>query len=105
MAELVARAPLSSVAAFVAVRYAAQMCARDRCVPHTVRQQVLQELRATPLYQVRRLLLLLLQLLQQGLPAPARHHVGQQQLQCSRQRTCAERVRLTVSCPLLARWQ
>jgi hypothetical protein len=45
-------APLVSVRSFIAVRYAAQMCAKDRCVPHTVRQQVLQELRATPLHQV-----------------------------------------------------
>ncbi|WIA42506.1 hypothetical protein OEZ86_008492 [Tetradesmus obliquus] len=52
VARLVSMAPLVSVRSFIAVRYAAQMCAKDRCVPHTVRQQVLQELRATPLHQV-----------------------------------------------------
>lgn len=51
--QLVAAAPLSSVVSFIAMRYAAHSCAKDRCVPHTVRQQVLQELRATPLHQVR----------------------------------------------------
>jgi hypothetical protein len=68
-------APLVSVRSFIAVRYdvcqrplrashseaagaagaahdAAQICAKDRCVPHTVKQQVLQELCATPLHQV-----------------------------------------------------
>eukprot|EP00775_Hariotina_reticulata_P014329 gene14329-55_t len=49
--RLVAAAPLSSVVSFIAMRYAAHSCAKDRCVPHTVRQQVLQELRATPLHQ------------------------------------------------------
>lgn len=51
--QLVALAPLDSVPSFIAMRFAAQSCARDRCVPHTVRQQVLRELRATPLHQVR----------------------------------------------------
>lgn len=50
--QLVALAPLDSVPSFIAMRFAAQSCARDRCVPHTVRQQVLRELRATPLHQV-----------------------------------------------------
>lgn len=50
--HLAAMAPLSSVSSFVAVRFAAQMCAKDRCVPHAVRNQVLQELRVTALYQV-----------------------------------------------------
>lgn len=50
--QLVALAPLGSVPSFIAMRFAAQSCARDRCVPHTVRQQVLRELRATPLHQV-----------------------------------------------------
>ncbi len=48
-----AAAPLQSVDAFIAVRFAAEVCAKDRCVPHTVRQQVLDELRGMPLYQVR----------------------------------------------------
>lgn len=50
--QLVALAPLGSVPSFIAMRFAASSCARDRCVPHTVRQQVLRELRATPLHQV-----------------------------------------------------
>lgn len=57
--QLVALAPLDSVPSFIAMRFAASSCARDRCVPHTVRQQVLRELRATPLHQVNMLLLLL----------------------------------------------
>lgn len=52
LAQLVSLAPLPSLQSFIAVRFAAHMCARDRCVPHTVRQQVLQELRATPLHQI-----------------------------------------------------
>ncbi len=51
--RLVAAAPLPSVAGFVAMRFASSLCAKDRCVPHAVRGQVLEELRATPLYQVR----------------------------------------------------
>jgi hypothetical protein len=50
--QLVSLAPQDSVLSFIAMRFAAHSCARDRCVPHTVRQQVLQELRATPLHQV-----------------------------------------------------
>jgi len=50
--QLVGLAPLDSVPSFIAMRFAASSCARDRCVPHTVRQQVLRELRATPLHQV-----------------------------------------------------
>jgi hypothetical protein len=57
--QLVALAPLDSVPSFIAMRFAAPCCARDRCVPNTVRQQVLRELRATPLHQVGMLLLLL----------------------------------------------
>ena len=53
-ARLAAEAPLASVSAFVAMRIASGLCAKDRCVPHAVRGQVLEELRATPLYQLLR---------------------------------------------------
>ncbi|KAI8471447.1 MAG: Phytochelatin synthase-domain-containing protein [Monoraphidium minutum] len=49
---LAACAPLPAVAGFVALRFSTSLCARDRCVPHAVRQQALEELRATPLYQM-----------------------------------------------------
>jgi hypothetical protein len=63
--QLVALAPLDSVPSFIAMRFAAtSCCSRDRCVPHTVRQQVLRELRATPLHQV---IMLLVPLLLSGL--------------------------------------
>jgi hypothetical protein len=52
LARLVAAAPLASIGSFVSMRFASSLCAKDRCVPHAVRQQVLEELRATPLYQV-----------------------------------------------------
>ncbi|GBF98758.1 glutathione gamma-glutamylcysteinyltransferase [Raphidocelis subcapitata] len=52
LSRLAAAAPLASVGGFVAMRFASSQCARDRCVPHAVRQQVLEELRATPLYQM-----------------------------------------------------
>ena len=50
---LVAAAPMASVSDFVAIRLAAHSCAKDRCVPHAMRSQVLAELRATPLFQVK----------------------------------------------------
>ncbi len=49
-AALVAAAPLSAVDSFVAVRFAAVACAGERCVPHAVRAQLLEELRGIPLY-------------------------------------------------------
>lgn len=49
---LLASAPLDSISAFVAVRFASEACAQDRCVPHSVRQLVLTELRGMPLNQV-----------------------------------------------------
>jgi hypothetical protein len=52
LARLTAAAPLAAIGSFVAMRFATSLCAKDRCVPHAVRQQVLEELRATPLYQV-----------------------------------------------------
>lgn len=49
---LLVPAPLDSVGAFVAMRFAAAACAMHSCVPHAVRQQVQRELHAMPLYQV-----------------------------------------------------
>lgn len=50
--RLIQMAPLDSVNSFVVVRLAAAACAKDRCVPHGVREQVLVELRSMPLYKI-----------------------------------------------------
>jgi hypothetical protein len=52
--RLLGVAPMDSVEAFVAMRFAAMTCFQHSCVPHAVRRQVVQELHAMPLFQLVR---------------------------------------------------